>query len=366
MNESPVDRTGADFAGDRGMANVGSAQGTLGRFVKIILVSVAFLGATAAIASTWFAEEEVAKAPERTVIASNVPDFTPVPVIAAEPAPEPAPVIEPEPLPELPQVQLPPVPSQEDLERVLRRRAKSVVFGGNAAAVGAEPGSAGGEAFAGDELSAKLTATPLPGVVANRLADNGLMIARGTHLDCTLETAIDTTQPGFTSCILARDMFGFNGKVLLLEKGSKITGQYQGGIKQGQSRIFVLWTRIATPNGVLVNLDSPGTDALGRSGHEGYVDAHFFERFGGALLLSIVDDALQIAGDRIPGGPDDVGVDVSNTSAAGKDAATVALENSINIAPTLYKNQGERISIFVARDLDFRGVYELRRNVALK
>jgi type IV secretion system protein VirB10 len=41
--------------------------------------------------------------------------------------------------------------------------------------------------------------------------------------------------------------------------------------------------------------------------------------------------------------------------------AAKALENSINIPPTLYKNQGERVAIFVARDLDFRGVYGLER-----
>jgi type IV secretion system protein VirB10 len=30
--------------------------------------------------------------------------------------------------------------------------------------------------------------------------------------------------------------------VVLLDKGTKVLGQYSGGITQGQARMFVLWT----------------------------------------------------------------------------------------------------------------------------
>ena len=53
-------------------------------------------------------------------------------------------------------------------------------------------------------------------------------------------------------------------------------------------------------------------------------------------------------------------IQFSNTIGGMQQAAVEALKNSINIPPTLYKNQGERISIFVARDLDFTKVYGLK------
>ena len=188
-------------------------------------------------------------------------------------------------------------------------------------------------------------------VRATRLPNRNFLIVAGSAIPCLLQTAMDTATPGYVSCLIPRDVLSDTGGVVLLEKGTKVLGEYRSSLRQGQSRLFVLWTRAVTPAGVAVRLESPAADALGRAGFDGDLDTHFWDRFGGALLLSIVDDgSYALVGNGGAG----------NTARVPSDAAAVALQNSINIPPSLRKAQGAEVSIFVAQDFDFSGVYGLK------
>jgi type IV secretion system protein VirB10 len=187
---------------------------------------------------------------------------------------------------------------------------------------------------------------------ATSLGDRSYMILAGTQIPCVLQTAMDSSLPGYTTCIIPRDVFSDNGRVVLLEKGTKVLGEYRGGMQKGQRRLFVLWTRAVTPQGVAIDLASPGADALGRAGFSGDLDNRFFERFGGALLLSLVDDGVYVVGGK--------GNEFQNTTRMPSDAAGIALQNSINLPPILRKNQGEDVGIMVAQDFDFSDVYAVQ------
>ena len=202
-------------------------------------------------------------------------------------------------------------------------------------------------------LAGLLTPTVIPAALVRELPTQRLLLAKGAFIDCTLETAIDSSLPGMTTCITATDTFSVDGEVVLLERGSKLIGETRGQVQQGSARLFVLWTEARTPTGVVVPLASPGTDALGRSGLDGEVERHFWQRFGAALLISVVDGAAQAA--QRSGGSGAVIYD----SSSSQGVATEALRGSIGIAPTITKHQGDRIQILVARDLDFRQVYQL-------
>jgi type IV secretion system protein VirB10 len=225
---------------------------------------------------------------------------------------------------------------------------------------GPPPGNVSAAAAPPGELSALLHAAPTPAARAEMLPAQRLLLPKGAFIDCTLETAIDSTLPGMTTCVMATDVFGVDGKVVLMERGTKLIGETQGQVQQGQARVFVLWTEARTPAGVVVPLASPGADELGRSGLPGEVNRHFWERFGAAMLISIVDGAVEAASTRNGGGT--VVVD----PAGSQSVMTEVLKGTVNIPPTVVKKNGDRIQVLVARDLDFRSVYELRAVTSLR
>jgi type IV secretion system protein VirB10 len=207
----------------------------------------------------------------------------------------------------------------------------------------------------GDPLHALLRPTVTPTVDASILPTRRFLLAKGAFIDCTLETAIDSTLPGMTTCVTATDTFSADGTVVLLERGTKLVGETRGQVQQGAARIFVLWTEARTPTGVVVPLASPGTDELGRSGLPGEVNTHFWDRFGAAILLTVINGAVQGA------------VNSQNSSGSvvvspstSTDVMSEVLRSTVNIPPTVTKAQGSRIQVFVARDVDFRPVYALR------
>jgi type IV secretion system protein VirB10 len=256
-------------------------------------------------------------------------------------------------------------PAQLELERQLSGAVFSSQSSVPAAAVGMPtlsgmpPSAVPGSQEPG-ELGALLRPSATTAVHAQVLPTQRLLLPKGAFLDCTLETAIDSTLPGMTTCVMATDTFGVDGAVVLLERGTKLVGETRGQVQQGSARVFVLWNEARTPGGVIVPLASPGADELGRAGLPGTVDRHFWERFGAAMLVSVIDGAIQAA---VQSSRSSSGTVIVNPSAT-QDVMTEVLKGTINIPPTVRKHQGDRIQVLVARDLDFRSVYELKSAAA--
>ncbi len=102
-----------------------------------------------------------------------------------------------------------------------------------------------------------LRPTQLQGSRAGTLGNRDFIVAMGTSIPCVLETALASDQPGFTTCVINRDVLSDNGRVVLMEKWTQVVGEYRGGLQRGQKRLFVLWNRAKTPKGVIVTLASP-------------------------------------------------------------------------------------------------------------
>ncbi|SFR90064.1 type IV secretion system protein VirB10 [Dyella sp. OK004] len=211
------------------------------------------------------------------------------------------------------------------------------------------------------------SANKLPDVSnAQPLTHPDNLMLRGTYVRCVLETRIITDIPGFTSCIVTEPVYSFNGKHLLLPKGSKVLGQYSQ--EPNGPRVAVIWDRIVTPSGIDVTMASPGIDNLGGAGHPGYYNAHWGSRISSALLISLLSDAFKYEAAEHGPKASTVGANgtvvqqpfESNTAQTIQNLADQAVRRAANRPATVTINQGTVVTIYVAKDVDFTGV--LARN----
>ncbi|MBC7504924.1 MAG: type IV secretion system protein VirB10 [Sandarakinorhabdus sp.] len=186
-------------------------------------------------------------------------------------------------------------------------------------------------------------------VGTDRLSSTDMVIPQGSIITAVLETAINSDLPGLVRAVVSRDVRGFDGSRILIPRGSRLIGQYSNGVALGQSRAFVIWTRLLRSDGVSVQLGSAATDPLGAAGLGGKVNNHFLRRFGAATLLSVITSGLDyLVNTAQKGSSVVVGSPTQATQLAG-----IALQREIDIPPTIKVAQGTPVRVFVAKDLDF-------------
>lgn len=186
-------------------------------------------------------------------------------------------------------------------------------------------------------------------VRATRLANPTTTVPQGTVIPAVLETALDSTRAGAVRAIVSRDVRGFDGGLVLVPRGSRLYGEYNAELQPGQNRALIQWKKLTRPDGVQIALESPASDPLGRAGVKGKVDSHFLERFGGAILQSILDAGVAVASRKANDGTVIVGL-------PGSTQTVTAALGPRDVQRTLRVRHGTSVSVFVARDLDFSSV----------
>ncbi|MEP0390740.1 TrbI/VirB10 family protein [Erythrobacter sp.] len=184
-------------------------------------------------------------------------------------------------------------------------------------------------------------------IQAERLRNPSFTIPQGTVIPAVLETALDSTRAGGVRALVQRNVLSFDGTRVLVPRGSRLYGEYEANLQRGQNRALVQWTRLIRPDGVTIALDSPSSDPLGRAGIRGKVDSKFLQRFGGAILQSVLDIGVGLAVNEASNGV---------LLALPGSTQNVQITDPQAIQPTLKVNHGTSVSVFVARDLDFSSV----------
>ncbi|MFM1958725.1 MAG: hypothetical protein RL588_242 [Pseudomonadota bacterium] len=217
------------------------------------------------------------------------------------------------------------------------------------------PGAAAPEppGSAEERFAARTMGGPSTGARAVQMQDLGRLVPQGTLIPAVLESAINSDLPGAVRGVVSRDVRGFDGRHVLIPRGSRLIGQYKSAASVGQTRAFVVWSRIISPTGVSIDIASPAVDRLGQGGVEGSVDNHFFERFGASILLTVLNAGVTAAASNSAGGgnttlllgwPGQLGQSMAGSGRTSDIPATLRVE------------QGAAIQVYVARDLDFSAV----------
>jgi type IV secretion system protein VirB10 len=200
----------------------------------------------------------------------------------------------------------------------------------------------------------QLAKSSAPVSVATRSADRDFLILQGKFIDAVAETAINSDLPGQVRALVSYDVYAESGRRVMLPRGTRLIGEYNTAIAKGQERLFVVWTRAIRPDGIDIALLSGGSDPLGRAGLPGEVDTHFWTIFGTSALLSIIGAGAANAGVN-------AGQDQLNSAAIYRAEIAESLNRSagrvldkyLDIKPTIRIANGDRLKVFVARDLDF-------------
>ncbi len=262
------------------------------------------------------------------------PDPAPAPVLANQPGQYAMPVANPYASPQL--------VFDASSARSTRLAEAPVGAPAPAGATGADMGSSSAAAFA-----SRVGGVGGAPAQARAMVNPSTTVTEGTLIPAILETAINTDVPGYVRAVVSQDVRSFDGKRVLIPRSSRLIGQYQAGVQQGQKRAYVIWTRLIRPDGVSVNIGSPATGFDGTTGLEGHVNSHFFQRFGSGLLLSVVGGLGAVATGGVGG---------LIVAGGAQGAANSAVQSNGQISPTIRVRMGEPIRVFTARDLDFSTV----------
>ena len=122
-------------------------------------------------------------------------------------------------------------------------------------------------------------------------------IMQGTAISGVMVGGLDSDMPGMVVGTVSENIYDTaTGNDLLIPQGSRVVGQYDNSVSNGQERIGVIWNRIIFPDTSSIQLGSmEGADQGGYAGFHDQVDTHFWSKFAAATIISIAGAAAQVA-----------------------------------------------------------------------
>ena len=201
------------------------------------------------------------------------------------------------------------------------------------------------EAFLDQDVDRRTTA-----VDRLQVPPSPYVLQAGSVIEAALLTGLRSDLPGqITAQVTANVYDSPTGQFLLIPQGSRLLGEYDSRVAQGQRRVLLAWTRMILPDGRSIVLErQPGADQAGFSGLEDGVDNHWDRLFLAAGLATILNIGLETGED----GGDEIAEAIRDgTQDTIGRAGEAIVQRQLNIPPTLTIRPGFPVRVMVTRDL---------------
>jgi len=116
--------------------------------------------------------------------------------------------------------------------------------------------------------------------------DRHRMITSDKIIKATLSQPIQSTMSTKVTAHSSSPVYAAEGRSILIPNYTVFEGQVEGRVDE---RIAVRWTRMITPNGVVVPLQADSADAMGQAGIPGVIDYLLKDRILIPLMASAID-----------------------------------------------------------------------------
>lgn len=179
-------------------------------------------------------------------------------------------------------------------------------------------------------------------------------VLQGTLIPAVLVSTINSDLPGPILAQVTDNIFNTTtGKFLLIPQGTKIIGEYNSSVSNGQQRAQVVWSRLIFPNGNSMDLGRmPSVDGTGASGHQGSVNNHYDKLALGVLVTSLLSSGVGFSSG--PANPGAASPQQIIGQSVGQEVARVGTkmaERSLDVPQTISVQSGTKINVFTMSDL---------------
>jgi hypothetical protein len=106
------------------------------------------------------------------------------------------------------------------------------------------------------------------------------LVTMDKPIPAVLKIGIDTRYSNRAIAQVERDIYGGQGRLVVIPRGSTVIGQVNASGSTGEEKVQIQWTRIQRPDGAVFAIEAYGGDAMGRPGAPAYIDNRYMERFG--------------------------------------------------------------------------------------